>query len=388
MNHIFSQKENDYKSSLKKTEKNLSSMKSQLDKRMRKPINQPTFSTSMERYDMDYPQIHTRNTHDIASSRQHKLFSSLNSDALVSSLLKRAEEQTKSIWLLQKTVKAQSKAISNLKEHLTSIQNRSIDNEAISARKFEVIQLQIRNEVEQAVFRIRQKTSHNSYTQDSLNLSNRMSLDLNSQKRKMENEMDAIRKEQGALKARFIKIEQESNTFARNMQDYNRRCMLLERDVTSLTNEQRRQRREENESDITHIKNEIQDISNLVNGWNTNKKETLQMAKQNEPTIGTVKDYLDQSKESLTNFDEDDVTIRLESDGHSIESINDDMINEFLLQGHTNSRCSPDFIDTSSLLLDDDFELSLYELNLGDEYHSSSDIDGFGDNDSDKSTGI
>jgi len=385
--------EPDYKISLQETDRHLSSMKRQLGSKLKRNIYSPPkgFHTGIM---LDHTQEFTRPSRDAVDFRKQDDLQR-NYEQKIISLTKRLEEQSRTISHLKETIALQSDDIQTMKREIADLHNRSSSsynnksNSVITERKFEMFQRQVQSELENLTSQIYRAGSTSSYKTgfetSSLRYQQDVARDLKSQKRLIEEETDAVRREIDLIKSRIEKIESESSIHVRDVKDIDRRCDSIQRSVTSLTDEQRKTMKntEKKNNDLLFMKKELQDISNVVGEFqNCNRftKPSAEVQPKNTKLSATKKSKPRQTKSNIgdnlfkhhrqntdsdgdlsLNFDDEIVTTSFEVD-HGNEAVDDSLHLTTTVLTLTPAADDDDFLE--SFEHDDGFSLKMDELKL------------------------
>ncbi|XP_057300050.1 uncharacterized protein LOC130630540 [Hydractinia symbiolongicarpus] len=247
----------DFRSILKDTEKNISSIKSKLEDRPSRDVMTSYLSTPLRGNEKKYERL------KYSPRQNHSPRSQTSETSLVTSLFQRMEMQAKTIAHLSETVQVQSDEIRKLKDRQNDLENRIRGSSNFNIdRKMESLQRELQSEIDS----LRTMLNNNYGKHNSTYNEHYFSRDIQVQKRMIEDETDSIRREVDSLKQRIMKIESDLHISIRDSREYERKFKSVERDVSLVNDSQRQLKRvgDRREEELGYLRRELQEISNTV----------------------------------------------------------------------------------------------------------------------------
>jgi len=186
----------EFESSLERTERNLSSIKGKLN------VNPRRYQSNVGKLSLFNNDI-IKDQSLLASSSFNKnnnerLFDISNSSNVITSLLKRIDEQSKTVSNMNDTVQHLTNEIYKVKERQKELETQL---QSSSGPSVENLQRELRNEVETLHALYRDNTSIDNGGHHKL--VNELTKDLRQHKKYVENEMDSLRREMDNIKSRI-----------------------------------------------------------------------------------------------------------------------------------------------------------------------------------------
>lgn len=280
----------DFRSILKDTEKNISSIKSKLEDRPTRDVMTSYLSTPLSGNAKKYERL------KYSPRQNHSPRSQTSETSLVTSLFQRMEMQAKTIAHLSETVQVQSDEIRKLKDRQNDLENRIRGSSNFNIdRKMESVQRELQSEIDS----LRTMLNNNYGKHNSTYDEHYLSRDIHMQKRMIEDETDSIRREVDSLKQRIMKIESDLHISIRDSREYERKFKSVERDVSVVNDSQRQLKRvgDRREEELGYLKRELQEISNTMVDLNRESYRSNQDSKLK---------FKGRKQTSYSRFDDDD----------------------------------------------------------------------------------
>lgn len=367
----------DFESLFKDTELNISSIKKTLgEHKKRESFNFPPRSPVHGNYLDSYNTLKSPNFNNNTFSPPPPAGSSQTT--LITSMFNRLEEQSKSINLLEKTVRKQNDEIQKLKmkqhgghQHLGKRSDTNKENNAAIAVDFQSKLLRIERELRAEIDDLSKAIKNSSNLSSPRNNNIDLLGDIKYQKRMIENETNSLKRELDSFKNRIERVESDVNVSVRDTRSINRRYGDIEKDVTEIFTTQKNLKdvTVRGEDQLINIRKELEEISTTLTSMQKESEKTLNDSKnKNKSSVNVPKKGTPDLDDIANSPSHSFSTVRLTDHDDSNNTLNSLELSDIV---NTEEDISPEksqgLMRHTSILVDDDEDVPDFNSCLEDE---------------------